>query len=205
MEEGKTDKAIQLLKHALVICEDYFGRDHQASSIIINTLVIFLISQTQYDEAEKLGLRALQTLERIDYFDEFEMFKALSNLALLYHLQDKFEQSIELYLRALDIRERAQGPEYPDLASTLIALAKVYKEQGEYINEAEQLYLRALSELRISYGNDHPKISVTQKELAEFYRQQGKISEAETIDEQLMQSEKTPQYFRPPSQSKDVH
>ena len=64
---------------------------------------------------------------------------SLINLAGLYHAQGRYGEAEPLFRRSLAIREKARGPEYPDVATSLNNLAELYRGQGRYA-EAEPLY-----------------------------------------------------------------
>jgi len=51
---------------------------------------------------------------------------SLSNLAALHDSQDQYAKAEPLYNRALAIREKALGPEHPDVATSLNNLAMLY-------------------------------------------------------------------------------
>ncbi|MCH6578498.1 MAG: CHAT domain-containing protein, partial [Proteobacteria bacterium] len=51
---------------------------------------------------------------------------------LLYHRQGKYAEAEPLHKRALAIREKALGPEHPDVATSLNNLAELYKAQDKY-------------------------------------------------------------------------
>ncbi|CAN0553959.1 unnamed protein product, partial [Ectocarpus sp. 12 AP-2014] len=57
--------------------------------------------------------------------------------------------------RSEGIREKALGPEHPDVASSLNSRAGLLKAQGKY-EEAEPLCLRSLTIRENVYGPDHP-------------------------------------------------
>ena len=56
----------------------------------------------------------------------------------------QYAEAIPLAQRALSIREKALGPDHPDLASSLENLAALYSTQERYA-DAEALYKRALA------------------------------------------------------------
>ena len=60
----------------------------------------------------------------------------MNNLAELYRAQGKYAEAEPLYKRALGIREKALGPDHPDVATGLNNLAELYRVQGKYA-EAE--------------------------------------------------------------------
>ena len=72
------------------------------------------------------------------------MAASLNNLARLYHSQGRYVEANPLYERALAIREKALGPEHPDLATNLYNLAELYDNQGQCA-KAEPLYQQALA------------------------------------------------------------
>jgi tetratricopeptide (TPR) repeat protein len=61
-----------------------------------------------------------------------------------------------MYMRSLNINEKALGPEHPDVAMSLNNLAYIYQQQGR-CEEAEPLYARAVSMYEKVLGPNHPK------------------------------------------------
>ena len=85
------------------------------------------------------------------------------------------------YKRALAIREKALGPDHPDVATVAQQPRRALPcAQGRYA-EAEPLYKRALAILRRQLGPDHPDVATTLNNLAELYRHQGRYAEAEPL------------------------
>jgi hypothetical protein len=60
--------------------------------------------------------------------------------------------------RALAIREKAMGPEHPDVAQSLNNLAGLYQAQGQYA-KAEPLHQRALAIREKVFGSEHPNVA----------------------------------------------
>jgi tetratricopeptide (TPR) repeat protein len=79
--------------------------------------------------------------------------------------------------RSLEIREKALGPEHPNLATSLNNLAVLYRAQGKYA-EAEPLYKRSLAIMEKALGPDHPNVALILNNLAVLYRAQGKDVQA---------------------------
>jgi tetratricopeptide (TPR) repeat protein len=90
----------------------------------------------------------------------------------------KYAEAEPLYKRALEIREKALGPDHPDVAQSLNGLAELYRAQGRYA-EAEPLFKRALAIFEKALGPDHPDVAQSLNGLAELYRAQGRSAEAE--------------------------
>ncbi len=82
--------------------------------------------------------------------------------------------------RAVAIREKALGPDHPDVAATLNNLGSVYKEQGRY-EEAEPLHVRALAIREKSLGPDHPSVATSLNSLGNLCTDQGRYEEAKAL------------------------
>ena len=82
--------------------------------------------------------------------------------------------------RALAIREKALGPDHPDVAASLNNLATLYIDQGRYA-EAEPLLKRALAIREKALGPDHPDVAQSLHNLAVLYQVQGRYAEAEPL------------------------
>jgi esterase/lipase superfamily enzyme len=61
---------------------------------------------------------------------------------VLYHAEGRYTDAEILYKRSLKIREKALGPDHPNVATSLHNLAVLYHDQGRYA-DAELLYKRA--------------------------------------------------------------
>ncbi len=92
----------------------------------------------------------------------------------------QYAQAEPLYQCALAIREKMEGPEHPNTASTLHALAVLYWSQGQYV-QAEPLMQRALAIKEKILGPEHPSTAATLHVLALVYWNQGKYAKAEML------------------------
>ncbi len=69
--------------------------------------------------------------------------------------QGQYAQAEPLYKRSLAIREKALGPDHPDVATSLNNLAELYRAQNQYA-QAEPLYKRSLAIREKAFGVSHP-------------------------------------------------
>ena len=90
-----------------------------------------------------------------------------------------------LHERALAIRERALGPDHPDVAGSLNNLANVYWFQGRYA-EAQTFYERALAIRQSALTPDHPDLAASLHNLALAYWYQGRYPEAQPLHERAL-------------------
>ena len=123
------------------------------------------------------------------------LFLCVSHVALaqsLFEANDLNQQVIQLYnrgrsseaiplaLRALTIREKALGPDHPDVAVSLNNLAELYRAQGRYA-DAEPLHKRALTIREKALGPNHPDVALSLNNLAGIDVAQGRYSDAEPL------------------------
>jgi tetratricopeptide (TPR) repeat protein len=67
---------------------------------------------------------------------------SLNNLASLYQAQGRYAEAEPLHKRSLAIREKALGPEHPDVATALENYAALLRQTGRKA-EADRLDARA--------------------------------------------------------------
>jgi tetratricopeptide (TPR) repeat protein len=98
----------------------------------------------------------------------------------LQHQRGQYAEAEPLYQRSLAIREKALGPDHPDVATSLNNLALNYRRQGKNA-EAAPLYQRSLAIREKALGPHHPDVALSLKNLAALYHSQGKYAEAEPL------------------------
>ena len=67
----------------------------------------------------------------------------------------QYDKALPLFVRALLISEKAEGPEHPATGTRLNNLAELHKAMGQY-ELALPLYVRALAISEKSEGPEHP-------------------------------------------------
>jgi tetratricopeptide (TPR) repeat protein/CHAT domain-containing protein len=105
---------------------------------------------------------------------------ALNLQVLRLHQQGRYAEATELAQRVLAIREKALGPDHPDVGTSLNNLAHLYHVQGRYA-EAEPLHKRALAVREKALGPDHPDVGQSLNNLARLYHARGRYAEAEPL------------------------
>ena len=69
--------------------------------------------------------------------------------------QGKLDEATPLYLRALSVREKALGPNHPDVAQGCNNLGVLYYKQAKHA-EAKPLLERAVAIFTAALGPEHP-------------------------------------------------
>ncbi|CAN0141647.1 unnamed protein product, partial [Ectocarpus sp. 8 AP-2014] len=74
--------------------------------------------------------------------------------------QGKYEEADVLNTRAIEIQEKALGPDHPSLATSLTTRSWLLKTKGKY-EEADVLNRRAIEIQEKALGPDHPSLATS--------------------------------------------
>jgi len=92
----------------------------------------------------------------------------------------KFTEAIPIALEAVELSEKALGPDHPDTVTALNNLGELYCSMGDYA-KAEPLLKRALNIKEKTLGPDHPDAARTRNDLRELYGSMGDYAKAEAL------------------------
>ncbi len=159
------------LKEAL---GDYAGAEklaHQALTFAADGKDLVLMSRTLSFLTVVTGIR-LKQLQQASMLvpvvravarstgDSLTQALALSQLGQLLMNQGKYPEAWESHLQALALREKALGPEHPDVAASISNLASVAWWMGRYEEAAEKAE-RAVTLQSKALGPEHPEVIKT--------------------------------------------
>ncbi|TGO06819.1 hypothetical protein BTUL_0472g00010 [Botrytis tulipae] len=108
------------------------------------------------------------------------LYWEFQNIGLLYSNQGKLAEAEVMYLRALEGKEKALGPDHTSTLATVNNLGLLYSNQDK-LAEAEVMYLRALEGYEKALGSGHTSTLGTVNNLGMLYSDQGKLAEAEKM------------------------
>jgi tetratricopeptide (TPR) repeat protein len=109
----------------------------------------------------------------------------LNNLAEAYRSLGRLDQAETLYLRAVELDEKAGPSNAEGLATSLNNLALVHRAQGR-LEDAERINLRSLNLLEDALGPSHPNVARSLNNLAAVYRSQGNPDQARPLLERAV-------------------
>jgi CHAT domain-containing protein/tetratricopeptide (TPR) repeat protein len=105
--------------------------------------------------------------------------KLSADVSRLYQA-GKYSEAIPIAEQVLALREKALGPDHPDVAQSLNELARLYRIQGRFA-EAEPLFKRSITIYEKALGPDHPRVGTALSNLAVLYHAQARYTEAELL------------------------
>ncbi|MBX9581522.1 MAG: tetratricopeptide repeat protein, partial [Gemmataceae bacterium] len=92
----------------------------------------------------------------------------------------RYDRAADNLRRAVDLRDRALGPDHPDTLDSVNSLAVVYGTMNDP-RRAEPLYRRALEAGEKALGPDHLTVLGTANNLAALYHHRGEYGAAEPL------------------------
>ena len=172
------ERRIRILRRLL----DEGLAEHRTVESLTHSILIPLASELyvagRYGEALNVLDRVKSASEKAE--DSLENATILSWQALVLDSLGRFNEAEPLYRRSLLIREKALGPDHPDVAASLNNLAWLYNFQGRY-GEAKPLCWRSFLIREKALGPDHPNVAGSLNNLAWLYYSQGRYREAEPL------------------------
>ena len=106
---------------------------------------------------------------------------SLNNLAVLYAAQGRYAEAEPLYKRALGIREKALGPDHPDVGTVAQQPGRAVSRPGPLRRGRAAATSARLAIREKALGPDHPDVGTSLNNLASLYRDQGRYAEAEPL------------------------
>ncbi|MBU1558142.1 tetratricopeptide repeat protein [Patescibacteria group bacterium] len=104
----------------------------------------------------------------------------LSEKVVLLYRDGHYDEAIPLAQKALELREKALGPNHTDVASSLNNLAMLYKEKADY-TRTETLLLRALAIWEKAKVPDPTSVALSLNNLALLYAEKTDYARAEPL------------------------
>jgi tetratricopeptide (TPR) repeat protein len=185
-DQGKLNKAVEMLQWALEGREKALGPNHTSTLDTVNNLGILYSDQGKLDKAEEMYQRALEGREKALGPNHTSTLDTVNNLGILYRDQGKLHKAEEMYQRALEGYEKALGPNHTSTLNTVYNLGNLYSDQGK-LDKAEEMYQRALEGREKALGPNHTSTLDTVNNLGIIYRDQGKLDKAEEMYQRALE------------------
>ncbi len=109
-------------------------------------------------------------------------WETLNAEVISLYQKGQYDRAVVVAKKALDVAEKAVGPDHPSVATSLNNLALLYDTQGQYA-PAEPLYKRSLAIREKALGPDHPDVATSLENMAALYRATQREKEAEKLEQ----------------------
>jgi tetratricopeptide (TPR) repeat protein len=156
------------------LVEEYktlFGEDHLDTIKTLDALARALEGQGKYGDAEIMGQRALEGLERAYGDDNHpKILKRLeSQASVLWHL-GKYDEAMILADRAMWGRRRVLGDKHPDTLECIWTKANMLRSTRQ-LGEAYHVFSVAMDGYRSLLEPDHPTMQAFMKDYREYWKE----------------------------------
>lgn len=163
-----TEQALAEARQAAIDDPDILGRVYSA--------LVVLYSNRHNDAAVEPVLK-----QSVDLWAKNQASlhypSALGALGQFYVSRRQFNRAEPLYLQALQVVERTQGPDSFQVISSVERLGYLYAQMGDWA-KAEPYYRRVLALHEKQFGTNSPMLNGTLYQLAEVMRNLGRPNEA---------------------------
>ena len=139
------------------------------------------------ERCERYVAHVTALAERVDFYGVEPGVAAyvLQKTARYLFARGRYGEARSLFERSLAIRERALGPDHPDVAVSLSNLAIANDEQGRYA-EAQAFLERSLAIRERAFGPDHPIVVKTIDNLALVRWRRGRYADSQALWERSL-------------------
>ncbi|CAF1352598.1 unnamed protein product [Rotaria sp. Silwood1] len=163
--QDKFIRALNLLPH---------NDQSQKKAEILNGIGLLAKKCSDYDQAISNYNKALEIVDpKSDLWSEI-----VANLADISRKKGNYNESHDLYLKALKQLESVHGHHHPLVADVMNNLGILLKKEGKYI-EALHYFKQALKISKHYYGYKHESIGMYLGNIGDIYRKRGDYKTAE--------------------------
>jgi CHAT domain-containing protein/Flp pilus assembly protein TadD len=199
---GKLSLAEPLYIEALAMYRRIYKSDHTELAANINNLASFYKNRGDFANAEIFFNEALEMRRRLYKTDNPELARNINNLASFYYSNifnnnnsneedgknnikdisknNNINRAELLFIEALEMRRRLYKTDNPELANSMINLANLYFNKGEYA-KSEPLYIEGLNMFRKVYKTDNTDLANGIFCLGNYYNGINNFTKAEPL------------------------
>lgn len=175
-------EADSVLREAVTLHEQIYGRSHPRTAGVISYLALNLTSLERLTEAEPLLREALNIYQHHGGRESKDYVSTLRALRQLLVRVGRFNEAIATSQDAIQLTEKVYGADSRSYATNLAHHAQALQNAGRS-SEAMQQFEHALPLLRASFGPDAPFYAAMIAESARTLDDLGRSAEADTLFE----------------------
>jgi tetratricopeptide (TPR) repeat protein len=181
-KRGRYEEAVEVLRKAYgaAVAHSMKAEAAEAST----RLSSISGSRLAWPQEARIWAEHAEALARAAGTDE-ALAMHLDGMGALAQAQGEYEQARRSHARALAIREKALGPEHPDVATSINNLGIVAQLQGEHAS-ARELFARALAIREQALGPEHPDVATSINNLGIMAHSQGEHERARELLERAL-------------------
>jgi CHAT domain-containing protein/Tfp pilus assembly protein PilF len=165
---GHYEDAEDHLLRARNLLENQEVINYSEMANVDNNLGNLALRMGDHLSAEQYYENALRIFNAATGVHQDKVSFTMNNLGLVYTLQERYKEALDLYYRNLDFQETYGIRPY---GHTYSKMANLYHRMGAS-GDAETYYLKTIEDLTEAYGPDHPVMAAHYLNLGVFYSEQ---------------------------------
>jgi tetratricopeptide (TPR) repeat protein/predicted Ser/Thr protein kinase len=175
LDVADLETATRMLEDAVWTAEQCRHDEVTAESA---SMLVFVAgyAQSRFDVGQIWSRHAETVLDRMGGHDLLRGW-LFNNRGTMRAAQGRLQDAVDDLHRALESKEKALGPEDPDVGISLVNLAIFLDELGQTVRAATYLE-RGVKIIRETLGRDHPKMAIALANYAELLNKLGRFEEA---------------------------
>jgi len=166
------DKALKVCNRLVKLCEDFFGKEHPATTGSYNNIGVIYNKRGDYDKSLEYHPKALDIYEKVLGKEHPDTASSYNNIGNVYMNRGDYDKSLEYHQKALEIREKVLGKEHPDTASSYNNIGLVYSDLDDY-DKAQEYHQKALDIYEKVLGKEHPDTASSYNNIGNVYKNRG--------------------------------
>jgi tetratricopeptide (TPR) repeat protein len=155
---------------------DSSRHDEVRAEAAANLVFVVGYRQARFEEGHRWATAADSILERIGGHDVLRAW-LLNDLGLVHHLEGDEDRAVQAMRRALAVKEKALGPDHPDVSRSEVNLGMFLQALGKH-QEALAHLNRARAAEEKTLGRSHPEVAVALVNTGEILSALGRNLEA---------------------------
>jgi len=185
LEAGRTDEAVSELRAVYDDAREELGPDDDLTLGVGQQFSVALVRMGENDESLRVGIDVAERLEARLGRENPRTVVAWDGVALNYRDQARFDESIALLGKNLEIYVRVLGDGHPQTAMTRASLAAAYALAGR-AEEGVDLVVRGHEALRSQLGDDAEVVRTLASLRAYVHSEAGDFAHAAEINRLLV-------------------
>jgi tetratricopeptide (TPR) repeat protein/CHAT domain-containing protein len=187
LELGDYKSSHDLVEESLGIMEEALGKGSSALAIPLNTLGLVLQEQGEYSASYEAFERARKLLEDSGASDSREYAVILLNIGNYFLEMGRYSEARPLLERSFSSLSSRLGPDHPDVAKSLQALAGLLALEGDFKGSRRALEQAiGIMERVRSKGGNPELVGRAECALADLLTQQGEYGRARNLKQDCL-------------------
>lgn len=181
-EKEQYAEALKLYQESLVILETTFGKGSAESATTVSQIAETYREMGDLGQAETSLKTEVQSLEA-GTTDGAQLGSSLTDLALIYREQDRFDEAIDAFKKAQAALEKSSGRDSEEVGNVLNNLGKVYAAAGK-LPEAQAAFAEALRIRQATLDPADLSIATTLRSYAQVLKKLNQSDQAAKLEAQ---------------------